>query len=303
MSSGNECSSLDNRPGGYAVINTQSRPWLQTPIRNVETKQRKSKTRVQVINNVFQECAAMISDPFWSSIFQQASIGKFPRKFSYRDRLLIYKRGSKVQTMEVPHTPEEAITACIEFFKKYGGIFSETDQEIARTEHSLRMEHEETKVSLTWSSATKNVQKILVDSFVDSLRKTCSLNKEEEINLRNRINVGIILGYFNKDNIVVENNDIVEIKGLLFDDVNRIFDIDPRIVPRISKSTKKKEINPSPEPRDYSRPKQGMTPMIKWMKMIDEIDKKLAGRARRRKELPPSAPPQTSSRIKLKILP
>src|SRR4030042_4924920 len=51
---------------------------------------------------IFLECARLHTDPFWIEKLSQAAVGKFPPKFGCRGGLLLFKRGTKTESIELP---------------------------------------------------------------------------------------------------------------------------------------------------------------------------------------------------------
>lgn len=202
-----------SKAGGYAVSTIDSRPWLSTPALLSGPKTRKSKTPVFVCNKIFEECSQITEDPFWIDIFKKASIGKFPTKFSYKDGHLVYRRGQKIQMVEIPLNPYEAISLCIRFFREYGGLISELDHERDMEEERKRQEEEET-VEYTWSTIKKKMKDILIGRYVIDLKDLMSLSDEETLQLRSTIYYGITMRYFHKGNIMVSGRKIISIDGL-----------------------------------------------------------------------------------------
>lgn len=226
----------------------------------VQTK-KKNQNAPPVVYKVFEECSKVVNDPFWINKFKDAMIGKFPSRFSFRDGVLIYRKGSKNQTLEIPQDIREAAYKCIEFFKINGGIFSPLDEQ-----KSLELQNQNSKIELKWNS-NKKVQQILLDYYYEQVKSSLNLSYKEVKQLKETVQIGIINKYFNKNNIYIENNRITNIEGLLWDSENHIFYIDPTIK---SRSTKYKKRSTESVQKDVITEF-----IIKWRKYIELINNKI----------------------------
>lgn len=226
----------------------------------VQTK-KKNQNAPPVIYKVFEECSKVVNDPFWINKFKDAMIGKFPSRFSFRDGVLIYRKGSKNQTLEIPQDIREAAYKCIEFFKINGGIFSPLDEQ-----KSLELQNQNSKIELKWNSS-KKIQQMLLDYYYEQVKSSLNLSYKEVKQLKETVQIGIINKYFNKNNICIENNRITNIEGLLWDSENHIFYIDPIIK---SRSTKYKRRNIESAQKDVITEF-----IIKWKKYIELINNKI----------------------------
>lgn len=262
------------KAGSYAVSTIDAASWLDMPAAAPKQKKRKSKAVKQVLHPLFIQCAELTNDPFWVNLFITAGYGKFPKKFTYKDGTLVYKKSSKMFSLDVPQVSHEAIYACMDFFRTHGGIVSDIDLENIRREQYAEAELEaEMAEDISWSKLSKKVKDVLIDLHVETLTNRLQLNREETKNLRYRLNIGIILGYFNTSNIILDGKCISQINGLLFDITDRTFSIDPNIKPKVSRS--------------YSKTKKGAGELIfekdtipnykkSWVKYLEDMDKKIA---------------------------
>lgn len=267
------------KAGSYAVSTIDVASWLDMPATAPKQKKRKSKAIKQVLYPLFMQCAELTNDPFWVNLFITAGYGKFPKKFTYKDGTLVYKKSSKMFSVDIPQVSHEAIYVCMDFFRTHGGIVSDIDLENIRREQYAEAELESELIEdITWSKLSKKVKDVLIDLYVETLTNRLLLTKEETKNLRYRINIGIILGYFNSSNILLEGKCISEIDGLLFDQKDRIFTIDPNIKPKVSRSYSKSKKKGTGEVNF----EKDTIPNYKktWVKYLEDMDKKIAKSAR-----------------------
>src|SRR5579872_1470244 len=263
-------------PGKYATSTDESPPWLNTPIRSTGTgaPRRKSKATASrpIVHPLFAECAKVATDPFWVALFSKAAYGKFPRKFSYRDKVLSYKRGSRVLTLQVPQAPIEALSAVTTFLRRHGGIISDLDQETNRLEQSRDLPSE---APLQWSGLRDKMREALLELFISDIKSRLNLTKIEVSKLRHTINVGVILGAFGKTNIILEDDSIVNIQGLIFhsgEPGHREFSIDPTLMATATTRIASKHSRS----RKVEEPREDVSYLRDWYKALEKLDKKFA---------------------------
>lgn len=260
--------SSGHKVGNYAVNSTKSRPWLETPINQSQSKTRRSKSLPLIINPIFDECAQLTTDPYWMSIFNQAAIGKFPRGFMYRDGYLTYKKGNRVQRLEMPQAPIEAYSACLSFFNKTAGMMSTSDMAKNQQEYDLRISTTKSIFDCTWSDIKNSeIRKLLFSDFNEELSKRFRLTTEEKLQLSTTIHLGFYLGYFQDRQVDFREGKIHSIKGLLFNHESRLFTIDPKLQPKVVKISKRIQDG-------SSRDKNSL--LSQWNKYLEKYEKKYA---------------------------
>jgi hypothetical protein len=260
--------------GTYAISTINFDSWINEPSSTC-ARSKKLREAKCIINKIFAECAqtqTIVTDPFWLEKFNMAAIGKFPRCFSFHDGILTYRKSNKIQTVNVPETPEEAAHRCLEFFKVNGAIFSPKDKQYTQERQYLRSQSASQQASLTWGDANKKTQQCLLNRFVTDMKEIMTLNYKESENLRQTINGGISNKYFTKTNIYVERNRIHKIDGLLWDSNLRSFYIDPEIKPTVSRSYNRNKEHESDETEQKDTVPQFL---FKWCKYADYLNKRL----------------------------
>lgn len=262
--------------GSYAKMSSgNARPWATGPSkktigRKTVTRRRKKK----ILNPIFAECFKIATDPFWKDKFEKASYGKFPRGFSYNKGYLIYKRGAKNESVMVPESPYEAYSVCVFFFHDAAKIYSDQDRkQIKEEEYQLQLLDQ--LKEKTWAKTLKRQKEILVEIYVHELKDKYKLSVNATQKLEDLINVGILFNHFNKDNIILEDGMITEIKGLEFDSQTISFTTSEPLKPKISKSSSKaKKLEPSPFPRHIPFHKERPLVFVdEWSKFLDQTIK------------------------------
>lgn len=270
---------LVGRIGSYAISTIEFDSWMNEPIKQAPQRTRKTRVIKEVVNKIFVECANVIDDPYWIEKFNMAAKGKFPRGFSYNDNILVYRKGAKSQQLEVSGNPYEAAYACMEFFRYNGGLFSQTDEQDSLNLQHIRSQAVLTQQQLTWGDANKKIQECMLSHYVIGMKSIMSLSDSEMEQLRQTIRLGISNKFFGKHNINLDNNRIHTINGLLWNNEERIFYINPELKPVSTRTyTRNKEGYSSIDPcKKDTIPQFG----VKWYKYIESLDKKIIRNNRR----------------------
>jgi hypothetical protein len=266
-----------NMIGSSAISTVQFGAWISQPS-NITTKGRKIKTAKEAIHPIFAECAQLTNDPFWADKLNKAAFGKLPVKFTYRDGSLCFRKGAKSISVEVPYAPELAVQVCVDFFRVHGKLFSEKDSEqyqsVYQNKDSLVEEE------LTWGGSNKGVRSNLLSYFFEAMRVKYFLPDSVMVQLRQVVNTGISGKYFGKDNIHISHSRIVRIDGLVWDQTQQLFTIDPALSPASTKTTTKK----GAKPLELSQKDTVPHFTAKWKKHMDNLDRKLTTHARSQKK-------------------
>lgn len=282
---------LGGRVGSYAISTVDFNSWMNEPVTQAPQKTRKPRGCKEMIHRIFADCAAIVPDPFWADKFTNASMGKFPHKFGFHDGILSYRKGAKCNTLEISNNPYEAAYACMDFFRSNGGIFSPLDQQ-----NSMELQYARTHTGptqqLTWGDANKKVQECMLSYYVMDMKVLMELTDSEVAQLRQTIRLGIGNKYFGKHNIRVENSRIHSIEGLLWNNENRTFYINPELKPTTTRTyTRKKDGPPAIDPNQKDTiPQFG----VKWKKYVDGLDKKIIRNNRRQRRITINYPDGTN---------
>lgn len=274
---------LGGRIGTYAISTVDFNSWMNEPVVQAPMKARRTRGNKEVIHKIFAECAKIIPDPFWTDKFNNAAIGKFPPKFNFHDGIITYRKGAKCHTLEVSNNPLEAASACMEFFRSNGGIFSPLDEQNSLELQYARAHAVLTQQQLTWADANKKVQECMLSYYVTDMKRVMLLRDPEVEQLRQTIRLGIANKYFGKHNIRVEGNRIHSIAGLVWNNETREFYIDPELKPNSTRTyTRKKDGPPAIDPSQ-----KDMVPQfgLKWKKYVESLDKKIIQNSRRQRRI------------------
>ena len=263
--SGIKVKNVSGTVGSYAISTVSFDSWGNEPVVPTGSKTKKIRNK-EIINKIFSECAEVNKDPYWIERFNEAAVGKFPKKFSFKDGVLSFKKGTKYITMEVPVNPYLASEMCIDFFRNNGGLFSDMDKQ---TSLEIRCSSDSEITDLTWTDSNKKTQECMISYYIMDKKPEMSLTPEEVKQLRQTIYFGVSNKYFDKNNIIIEKNRIIEIRGLFWNSSERIFYIDPQLVPTTTRSYSRK--------KDLSQTETHQKDMIpqfysKWKKYLESLE-------------------------------
>ena len=274
---------MSERPavGTFAVTNVTFDDWMSSPTSGPKKKQRRQKAAKLVVHPIFTSCAEIVDDAFWAEKFTNASCGTFPRYFSYNNSLLTYRKGARSYSIEVSGNPYEAASACMEFFRVHGGIFSSDDQQNSMSLQQARSQELSANTNLTWDSINSKMQECVLSHYILSLREIMKLSHLEMEQLRQTIRIGINTRHLDKTSINMENNRIVTITGLLWDEGNRTFYIDPNIEPPKKRSSSSKRGAPAIDPHEKDKHPQFAKQWNDYVKILNHKRAKDDRRQRR----------------------
>ena len=165
--------------------------------------------------------------------------GRFPRGFNFKNNLITHKKGTKISTLEISDSPTDVFSVVINFFQSTAGIMSVKDREkLQKMEEEKILEEMERDTEISWGKIRKeSFKELLLSEFVTDISEKMQFNEEEKRELITTIKKGIMLKYFNSENIIMSDGKIVEIDGLIYNEDKREYEIDETYIPE--KNTKK----------------------------------------------------------------
>jgi hypothetical protein len=218
---------------------------------------------IQSFTYLFQYCSKNTDDPYWKTIFSNASQGKLPTGYSLRDGQLCYRHKKRPDKILLPTDDQQLFyDVCMMFFKKTSGLISDKEK---TTEHNKV--GDDYIIPSKWTEyKIVSQKKALQDLFISSLSKKYSLNYKEQKNLEHTIIVGMTLKSF-KEVKLDEYGFIEELTGLYFDEKTRIFYFE-------KPKTKLKKHNESILYQKIdSNPQDNNLFLKEWLKFIKTITK------------------------------
>lgn len=253
--------------GIYA--NNGTKPWLSflTPVSKTDTnslvKRKSKKVQPNIVHPIFDECVKTTTDPYWISIFQKASYGKFPKKFSYCNGIMQYKKGTKIESLEIDLEPVQASIEYMRFFKRCDGLMSDIDIS-SYTVNTVVTE-------MKWSKLSPRFRKILMIGFVEFNVNNYKLDKKEKLAFENMLFIGFILKDFNKDNVVLSLGKISHINGLLFEESTRSWQF------KTKPKAKARKAAPATLIKKLTRAEKKNSFYFAWVKLVEHYERKTSG--------------------------
>lgn len=205
--------------------------------------------QTRVIHKIFEECVEHTSDTYWKDKLSQASKGKFPKGFTYKDGILSYKRKNKPKPINQPisFTAGEAVREFIQFMQSTGK-YSDTDMTHMNKQAQLSQIQAVQPETKLWSAVPKKSRRDYVDRFITYVTSAYNLTPVQARSLRDCVQTGIILGAFGTENIRVSGTRIDSIDGIAQDPGTGLFKIDRGLLmsayASIDKATNKPEMMP-----------------------------------------------------------
>jgi len=248
-------------------------------ITRVHNKIRDSaRTKRNIEFQLFEDIKNKEKDQFWYSFFEDAAVGKLPRNFKFINGILSYKNKNKNTEITVPETPLEAAAFVKAFVYENAGIISPLDM---KEKKAIDEKHNADMASIeidNWKQIKNDKQQgILISIFIQEISEVYNLNLEERAKLFQKIKLGLLSGYLNSTNIVMENGIISFIEGLEFDDISREFNINTDLC-KIVKVPKKYNNATTLDTTNTQLTPQGTVEsrslLKSWNKYINDINKK-----------------------------
>lgn len=237
----------NGKVGGSSISTVNFSSWANAPIVAPVSKTKKTKIK-EIVNKIFDECAKFTEDPFWIKKFNSAAMGKFPTNFYFNDNILTYRKGAKNNNIILSNNPREAANQFMSFFHVNRGIFSPLDQQTALDLKYTRTQSMTNVEDLNWENSNKKTKERLISYFITDQAGIMNLTTKQSDQLKQTINSGLFMKYFDKNNIIVQNERIYSIGGLLWEPQSKTFYIDPNLNPTITRSyTKKKTTSNLPK--------------------------------------------------------
>jgi len=226
---------MNHKVGSYAVTSIDFDEWIKEE-HNVKTNKTKKKNKKKIVYPLFLEYAALCDDVFWVKKFNLFASGKLPRYFIFQQHCFVYQKPSPVITCPLSGNHNEDVKTCMDFFKTYGGLFSKKDeqqymedeltQSMTESTTSEIVDSTSSQSNVVWTKCDKKSQELMIKHYVSEIASVMKLTIKEQNTLLQTIRLSVYCKNFNKNNIVIDNDRILEIKDLQWDKATRSFKID-----------------------------------------------------------------------------
>lgn len=212
-----------------SFISSEVSPEIPTKRKPTPTK---TKTK-EIINQIFDDCRAVIEDNFWKDLLEDMAYGKMPRGFSFSDGVLKYVKGTKKQSIALPNNP----LMCIEEIKNFmrnGNIISENDL----------TENKESNVTIKWKALSKKAREYLIIEYVYRTATQFNMTKEDRACFLELVN-DILFNYVDSSKVNLKLRQLDTVPGLLWKNGTPYRDPALKIRQKSSKSSTKKDVEVS----------------------------------------------------------
>jgi hypothetical protein len=246
--------------------------------RNINKIRNSAKTKRVIEFQIFEDIKNMEKDQFWISFFEDAAIGKFPRNLKFINNVLIYRHKNKNAEITLPEERLEAGAFTKAFVYENAGIISPTDIKEKKSIDEKSLQDAANIEINNWKQIkNEKQQNILVSFFVQLLGEKYDLTFQEKVKLTQQIKLGLLSGYLNNTNIIMDNGNIYEIEGLDFIDETREFVINTDVckIVRVPKrntadTTMDTTITKTTDDEDVS----SKNLLKSWNRYINDVSKK-----------------------------
>lgn len=184
---------------------------------------RKIKSKQDDNDIIFlRKCADHAPDDFWYDQILEMSQNNYPEGLTYQKGKLI--TDSIVLSLSID--PGIACNQIILLLKDHLGILSDNESaDESDYEDAIKVK----SYGDSWTTMLKRNKEQAISRFIMAEQKKRDLSFDEQERLQQIINIGLISGSFNKNNIYVDNYMISNIVGLNFDAKTRCYYIDSNI--------------------------------------------------------------------------
>lgn len=180
-------------------------------------------------NPEFIEMARHIKDEYWQQKMILAANGKFPRKISYRNGEIRFRKPNGMTTETICDDPSEAADMVIKFIKKFTGLSSATDNQQSLKRIKSTSNRYKPLSECIWKDLSKSSKIMLIDRYADEISVHMSLTSIQRCNLIKVIQCGLTSSRLNHNHIQMFGGKICKIDGLVYN--SGVFTLDPNEIP------------------------------------------------------------------------
>ena len=194
-----------------AVINHKKMSWLAAGTGPPQKKPRRLKPN----HPIFHKMSKVEEDKCWSHIFDEMAVGKFPKCFSYRSGKFAYSKKSMFDSILLPDDVAAAAEVAKNFIRSKTVLMSSTDVE--NEKKKIQQAMVVPKKLKSWKEITKLcVGDILISNYAIRMAKKHNISIGDTKKLCALIEISIVFGNIDESDIILVNNRIETIIGLVF---------------------------------------------------------------------------------------
>jgi hypothetical protein len=202
--------------------------------------------RRDVIYPIFLKCIDYIqNDTFWRETFEELSYGNcYQGSYINKGFICSNVKGKEFIYKFIDKEPEKICQDVIKLFKEKLNIMSKNDRKILIDEFEEVEKNLKAIKNTDWSEIKKkSLKDILFQNFLIKAKNNYELSDYQIKKVYNSINLGLMLKSIKNSDIIYENGEIKEIKGIIFYKGKYKIEIDiySGLDEEVSKTLEKKE--------------------------------------------------------------
>lgn len=173
--------------------------------------------RRDVIYPIFLKCIDFIeNDTFWRETFEELSYGNcYQGSYINKGFICSNIKGKEFIYKFIDKEPEKIFQDVTKLFKEKLNIMSKNDRKILIDEFEEVEKNLKSIKNTDWSEIKKkSLKDILFQNYLINIKKTYELSDNQLKKLYNSINLGVMLKSIKNSDIIYENGEIKEIRGI-----------------------------------------------------------------------------------------
>ena len=175
--------------------------------------------RRDVIYPIFLKCIDYIeNDTFWRETFEELSYGNcYQGSYISKGFICSNVKGKEFIYKFIDKEPEKIYQDVTKLFKEKLNIMSKNDRKILIDEFEEVEKNLKAIKNTDWADIKKkSLKDILFQNFLINAKRTYELSDYQLKKIYNSINLGLMLKSIKNSDIIYENGEIKEIKGIIF---------------------------------------------------------------------------------------
>lgn len=201
--------------GRVSFTTSSFKDWTPAVKATAPEKVKKVKAPPKEVHSHFHIYASYYDhDPEWKEILTKCVYNKFPVGFRYHDHVISYRKTGKTYTYTPLDVSKETADAIVNFIRVYGSLYT-TQDKYRFVEPEPREE-----VVINWETSKANLRISLLQKFCYHCAKTIPLTLEKREELFSILMIGLSVGNITAGDVVLENNEIVSVKSVRYENGN-----------------------------------------------------------------------------------
>lgn len=160
-------------------------------------------------HSTFAAAAELTDSPFWKQTFHEASKGKFPLYYSFREGSLVYMIKKKQIRLSCSENPEVLLPTVIQFFKSTSGYEP-------RSERPVQASGSDTPITKWTKIKNPSHKKQLLEDFVSDWAERDGLPESVRKQGINAMHLGTVLQAFPSVSMS-DQGDVTHVEGFYYD--------------------------------------------------------------------------------------